>query len=257
MTKKKLSLLVLVALFAFSLEVKAASLKKMKEALLAGTNSADYNDYDDSSPFSVVYKAGSAATMTITNAVLTLQVGESYHVSLATNTYTTMGQMFDAINSTHSGIYKAVATDMRRAESSAYLGTIGSQSIATVYNVLYDSGSAVGIGTTSKLNWSQIGITPREGKRIRLFKVTGNADITSAASTDVITIYKEAKGTGAETEVIKSPILTDGTDKSITFSTNQPYGGLDFKVDERVIVKTVGDEYQDAGAGTTVFYLEW
>ncbi|GAF74771.1 unnamed protein product, partial [marine sediment metagenome] len=113
------------------------------------------------------------------------------------------------------------------------------------------------IGTVSLLNMTQIGINPAEGKRIRLFKVTGNADLASPAITDIIKIYKEAAGTYAQTLVTKSPVLTNQTDYNMTFTTNQPCGGIDFAVNERVIVNVNGDEYQEAGAGVTVYYLEW
>ncbi len=248
----------LVALAVFSVSIEAASWRGRQEDLLLGTNKAEYNDYNDSSPFSVLTAAGTASTMTITGSTVTLQVGTSYRVSLnlTTSAYDTVGEVFDAINSTHSGVYTAVAIDMRRAENSTYLGDVVSQSLATTYNVLFDSAVAGG-GHGSDALYTQIALTPARGKRIRLFKVTGNADVASAASTDVIIIYKEAAGTYAETLVMKSPILTDETDKDMTFTTNQPYGGLDFKEGETVIIKTQGDEKQDAGAGTYVSYMEW
>jgi len=251
--KKFLSLMVALAVFAVG--ARAATLNDRYLNLLLGSQQAEYNDYNDSAAFSIKNAAGTASTMTISQTSIVVQTGGNYYVSLATASYLTVGSVYDALVATHSGVYTLTDMDMRRGESSELLGDVSGQSIATAYSVIYDTGGAPGVaGTMFK---SQIALTPASGKRIRLFKVTGNADITSASATDVITVFKEASGTYAETEVIKSPILTDSTDKSITFTSNEPHGGLDFAEDERVIIRTQGDETQDAGAGTTVFYMEW
>ncbi len=257
--KKLISLVLVMILMAFSVNVSAATANRMIEKLLVGINSAEYNDFNDSSPFAINY-AGGAATITITGAALTITGAAGVYVSLdlSASAYDTSGEVYDLLVATHSGVFTVVDEDMLRSENSNLIGDVSSQDIGsaqTSYSVLYDTAGTV--CTAGTANKTQVAITPPTGKRIRLFLVTGNADIASAAATDIISVFSEASGTHTETMRVKSPILTDSTDKSVTLTPNPPYGGLDFKENERVIVRTQGDEAQDAGAGTYITYLEW
>lgn len=256
---KKVNIIVLATLMAFSVNVGAATANRMIEKLLVGINSAEYNDFNDSSPFSINYTGG-AATMTITQTALTIigTAGVYVSITLSASGYDTAGEVYDLLVSTHDGIYTIVDMDMLRSENSNLIGNVSSQDVGSAqsaYSVLYDTGGVYGVaGTAFK---TQIAITPASGRQIRLFLATGNADITSASATDVISVFSEAAITHTETLRVKSPILTDATDKSVTLTPNPPYGGLDFAENERVIIRVQGDEEQDAGAGVYITYLEW
>lgn len=255
---KKVNIIVLATLMAFSVNVSAATANRMIEKLLVGINSAEYNDYNDSSPFSILYAAG-VASVTITGTTLAVIGDKPIAIALSASGYDTVGEVYDFLISTHSGAYTLVDMDMLRSENSKLIGDVTTQDIGSTqsaYEVLYDTGGIAG-GTAGTANKTQIALTPASGKQIRLFLITGNADVASAASTDVISVFSEAAITHTETLRVKSPILTNETDEDVTLTPNPPYGGLDFAENERVIIRVQGDEAQDAGAGVYITYLEW
>ncbi len=238
---------------------------------LIGNRQAEYNDYNDNSPFSILYTgAGSAAALTINGSTLTLAItgsgqGAVAAIFLNTADYNTFGEVYNFIRST--GYYTITMKDCRRAENSMYLGDVNAQSVLTSYDVLLDTGSTAGgdylagagFGCSIALNDPTASTSASAGnvkstKKVRLFKAIGNGDVASAG---VIRIYKEDSALGwAETKVWDEAIANE-TDKTLTFSSNDPYGGFDFNEGDRVIVTIASDEVQDIGADMQVHWMEW
>ena len=240
---------------------------------LIGKKKAAYNDYNDNSPFSIDYTgAGTAAALTIQTSTLTLTItgsgqGAVAGIFLDTGDYDTFGEVYNFLRST--GYYTVTLKDCRRAEDSIYLGDVTSQSVLTSYDVLLDTGPAhassalgdAGLGCFIALNnptpsTSMSAGNKKSTKRIRLFKAIVQGD-TGGGTTDPVRIYVEDSSAGwAETKIWDEAIV-DNTDKTVSFTSNDPYGGYDFDEGDRIIIQTWCSEIQTAGSDIQAYWLEW
>jgi hypothetical protein len=177
--------------------------------------------------------------------------GTSGIYELGSTSYDTIGELCDAIDALSD--YACTMKGAKRDDASTLLYDVTAAAATDMrasggYDVSFDTGGFVATNAYDL----RIGITPQDGKRVILKQCVQNINISSAGDLKVYgKLHKYETATDITrndtTGVWDGTAATDDTDQTVNFADSNGNGGLEFGINEHVVI--AGDS--DAAQATT------